>query len=147
MSMRSAIVTRALDPAALVAEASGSRHGAVVLFVGTVRDMNDGRPVEGIEYAAYGAMAEKELSRILGEAAERYPAADIIVEHRTGQLALGEASVAIVVAHPHRGPAYEASRYVIEELKRRLPVWKREAYTDGTREWVDPTRAHAKAET
>ena len=144
--MRSAIVTRALDPVALVAEVSRHEHGAVVLFVGTVRDVNDGRAVDGIEYAAYGAMAEKELSRILGEAAERHPAADIVVEHRTGRLALGEASVVIAVAHAHRGPAYDASRFVIEELKKRLPVWKREEYTDGTREWVDPTRPHARAD-
>jgi len=108
--------------------------------------VNDGRAVDGIEYAAYGAMAEKELSRILGEAAERHPAADIVVEHRTGRLALGEASVVIAVAHAHRGPAYDASRFVIEELKKRLPVWKREEYTDGTREWVDPTRPHARAD-
>jgi len=144
--MRSAIVTRALDPSALVAEVSRHEHGAVVLFVGTVRDVNDGRSVDGIEYAAYGAMAEKELARILAEAAERYPAADIIVEHRTGRLALGEASVVIAVSHAHRRPAYDASRFVIEEIKKRLPVWKREEYADGTREWVDPTRAHARAE-
>ena len=145
--MRSAIVTRAIDPAALAAEASRHEHGAVVLFVGTVRSVHNGRAVDGIEYAAYGAMADKELALIVAEAAERYPAADIIVEHRTGRLALGEASVAIAVGHPHRAPAYEASRYVIEQLKKRLPVWKREEYSDGTREWVDPTRAHAKAGT
>lgn len=143
--MRSAIVARPIDPAALAAEVSAHSHGAVVLFVGTVREVNDGRQVDGIEYAAYGAMAEKELSLIVGEAAERHAAADIIVEHRTGRLGLGEVSVAIAVAHAHRGPAYDASRYVIEELKRRLPVWKREEYTDGTREWVDPTRTAAKA--
>jgi molybdopterin synthase catalytic subunit len=145
--VRSAIVDRAIDPGRLAAEVSAHAHGALVLFVGTVRDVHDGRAVEGIEYAAYGAMAEKELALIVGEAGERYPAADIIVEHRTGRLALGEASVAIAVAHAHRGPAYEASRYVIEELKKRLPVWKREEYADGTREWVDPTRAPAKAAT
>jgi len=143
--MRTAIVSRAIDPAALVAEASAHARGAVVLFLGTVRDVNDGRAVEGMEYAAYGAMAEKELAAIAREAAERFPAADIIVEHRTGRLALGEVSVGIAVAHAHRGPAYDASRYVIEELKRRLPVWKREEYADGTREWVDPTRAREGA--
>jgi molybdopterin synthase catalytic subunit len=67
-----------------------------------------------------------------------------VVEHRLGTLGLGEASVAIAVAHPRRAPAYEASRYVIEELKRRVPVWKREHYADGTRDWVDPTRRPAQ---
>jgi molybdopterin synthase catalytic subunit len=65
----------------------------------------------------------------------------VVAEHRLGYLALGEASVAVAVAHPRRGPAFDASRYVVEELKRRVPIWKREHYTDGTREWVDPTRA------
>jgi molybdopterin synthase catalytic subunit len=84
-------------------------------------------------------MAERELGAIVAEAAERFDTPAVVVEHRLGALALGEASVAIAVAHPHRGRAYEASRFVIEELKRRVPIWKREAYADGTREWVDPT--------
>jgi molybdopterin synthase catalytic subunit len=74
------------------------------------------------------------------EAESRFPPAAVVAEHRLGYLALGEASVAVAVAHPRRGPAFDASRYVVEELKRRVPIWKREHYTDGTREWVDPTR-------
>lgn len=137
--MRSAIVTRPLDPAALLAEVSGHDVGATVLFVGTVRDVNDGRAVTGIEYAAYGAMAERELAAIVADAAGRFETPAVVVEHRVGALGLGEASVVIAVAHPHRARAYDASRFVIEELKRRVPIWKREAYVDGTREWVDPT--------
>lgn len=139
--MRTAIVARPIDPAALVAEVSSHAHGAVILFLGTVRDMNDGRTVDGIEYQAYDAMAERELASITADAARRFGTEQIVIEHRTGRLALGEASVGIAVSHAHRGPAYDASRFVIEELKKRLPVWKREEYTDGTREWVDPTRA------
>ena len=139
--MRTAIVTRAIDPAALVAEVSGHAHGAVILFLGTVRDFNDGRAVDGIEYQAYDAMAERELAAIVADAAHRFGTERITVEHRTGRLALGEISVGIAVAHAHRGAAYDASRFVIEQLKQRLPVWKREEYADGTREWVDPTRA------
>lgn len=139
--MRAAVVFRPLDVSALLAEAASPRNGAVVLFVGSVREVNEGRAVTGIEYAAYGAMAERELATIVAEAAERFGTADIVVEHRIGRLAVGEASVAIATAHPHRGLAYDASRYVIEELKRRVPVWKREEYVDGSREWVDPTRA------
>jgi molybdopterin synthase catalytic subunit len=114
-------------------------NGAVLLFVGVVRDVNDGRTVSGMEYSAYESMAARELAEIASEAAQRFGVSDIAIEHRLGELALEEASVGIAVAHPHRGPAYEASRWVIEELKHRVPIWKREHYADGTREWVDPT--------
>ncbi len=142
--MRSAIVDRPLDAPALVGEVSSAGCGAVVLFVGTVRDSNDGRAVAGIEYSSYRAMAEREFRAILDEAAARFPGARVAAEHRVGALALGEASVAIAVAHAHRGAAYDASRFVIEELKRRLPIWKREQYADGTREWVHAGLAPAR---
>ncbi len=137
--MRSAIVTHPLDPAALLAELAASRNGAALLFVGTVREVNAGRAVTGIEYRAYEPMAERELAAIVREASRRMGSDDIVVEHRVGRLALTEASVAIAVAHPHRAPVFDAARYIIEELKRRVPIWKREEYVDGTREWVDPT--------
>lgn len=143
--MRSALVDRPIDVAALVREVQRSANGATVLFLGTVRDVNDDRGVSGLEYSAYAPMAERELADIVAEAAERWATPDVVVEHRVGSLDLGEVSVAIAVAHPHRGEAYDASRYVIEELKRRVPVWKREHYLDGTREWVDPTRAPVAA--
>ena len=141
--MRSAIVERPLDPGALLAEVASTANGAALLFVGTVRDTNDGRAVTGIDYSAYLPMAERELGAIVSEAAARYGTADIVVEHRLGTLSLGDASVAIAVAGARRAPTYDASRWIIEELKRRLPVWKQEHYSDGTREWVDPTRASA----
>lgn len=134
--MRSAIVDRAIDSCALLAEVGSVRNGAAVLFVGTVRDMNDGAAVSALDYSAYSEMAERELVSIVSEAAERWETDDIVVEHRIGALALGDVSVAIAVAHRHRGEAYEASRYVIEELKKRLPIWKREHYVDGRAEWV-----------
>ena len=134
--MRSAIVSRPLDPAALLSEVSGAANGAAIVFVGTVRDINDGRDVSGIDYAAYLPMAERELAAIVAEAAERFGTTDIVVEHRLGHLDLTEASVVIAVSHAHRAAAYDASRYMIEELKRRVPIWKREEYVDGTREWV-----------
>lgn len=137
--MRVAIVRSPLDPSALLAEVAASANGASVLFVGTVREINEGRAVEGIEYTAYESMAARELEAIVAEAAVRFETDHIVVEHRVGALAVGDASVVIAVAHPHRAQAYDASRYVIEELKRRVPIWKREAYVDGTREWVDPT--------
>ncbi len=142
--MRVALLRNPLDPAALLGEVARVANGASILFVGTVRDMNDGRVVSGIEYTAYEAMAVGELNTIVAEAALRFGTDDIVVEHRVGRLALAEASVVIAVAHPHRAEAYDASRFVIEELKRRVPIWKREEYVDGTREWIDPTATQAE---
>jgi molybdopterin synthase catalytic subunit len=134
--MRSAIVDRPIDTAALIAEVASVTNGATLLFVGTVRETNDGRDVSGMDYTAYRSMADRELTDIVREAASRFETSDVVVEHRLGTLGLGEASVAIAVAHPHRGKAYDASRYIIEELKKRVPIWKLEHYVDGTREWV-----------
>lgn len=134
--MRSAIVTRTIDADSLLGEVSANRNGASVLFVGTVRDQNDGSKVSGIDYSAYASMAERELAEIVREASSHWGTADIVVEHRIGTLEVGDASVVIAVAHPHRDEAYQASRYVIEELKKRLPIWKREHYLDGRSEWV-----------
>lgn len=136
---RSAIVTREIDPAALMAEVQSTEFGAISLFAGTVRDTNDGRSVTAIDYSAYTSMAESELERILTEAQDRFGVMAIVVEHRVGGLALGDVSVAIVAAHVHRAPALDCTRFVIEEIKKRVPIWKREHYADGAREWVDPT--------
>jgi molybdopterin synthase catalytic subunit len=125
-----------IDAAALLAAAPSSADGAALLFLGVVRDENDGRAVASLEYEAYAEMAERKLREIAGEARERWPVGAVSVVHRIGRLEVGEASVAIVVAAPHRAEAYEASRYVIEELKRRVPVWKREGYVEGDSHWV-----------
>jgi len=137
--MRSAIVERPLDPSALLAEAADIGSGASTLFVGTVRRVNQGRDVTGIDYTAYGPMAERELAAIVTEASGKFGTGHIVVEHRVGTLTLGEASIVIAVSHARRAQAMEAQRFVIEEVKKRVPIWKREHYTDGTREWVDPT--------
>ncbi len=139
--MRAALRHEPLRPAALLEEVSSVSAGATVLFVGTVRDVNEGRAVTGIEYSAYEAMALAEMARITEEARSHFGVERLVLEHRVGTLALGDASVVIAVAHAHRAPALDAARYVIEELKRRVPVWKREHYADGTREWVDPANA------
>jgi molybdopterin synthase catalytic subunit len=135
-----AVVDRALDVSGLVQMVADPGAGASSLFLGTVRHANDGRPVLGIEYHAYSAMAARELQAIVGEAAQRFGTRAIAAQHRVGYLAVGDISIAIAASHERRGPAQDATRYVIEHVKRRLPVWKREHYTDGTREWVDPTR-------
>jgi len=131
------LVDDPIDVAALLAEVAQHANGATVLFLGTVRDVNDGRSVSGIEYSAYRSMAERELATIVREASQRFGTRDIVVEHRLGELALGECSVAVAAAHPRRAAAFDAARYVVEELKRRVPIWKLEHYTDGTREWVN----------
>ena len=124
--MRTAIVRDPLQASAALAEVASVANGAAIVFVGTVREVNDGRPVTGIEYSAYEGMAARELAAIAGEAAARSGTTDIVVEHRVGRLELGEASVVIAVAHAHRAEAYDASRYIIEQIKRRVPIWTRE---------------------
>jgi molybdopterin synthase catalytic subunit len=142
---RFAIVARELDTAALIDEARAPQYGAISVFIGTVREVNEGRAVSAIEYSAYKSMAEAEIARILDECEEYFGVSALIVEHRVGLLGLGDVSVAIVAAHAHRAPALDCTRYVIEELKKRVPIWKLEHYEDGTREWVDPTRAIAES--
>ncbi len=143
--MRVALVRSPIDVARLAAEVADPSVGATTLFLGTVRDSNEGRAVTGIEYRAYEPMAERELRTIAAEASERFGGAHIVVEHRLGTLGLGEVSVGIATAHARRAPALDAQRYVVEELKRRVPIWKLELYADGTREWVDPSGAAVAA--
>ena len=140
--IRTAIVDTAIDAAALVTEVTTAATGATTLFVGTVRDVNDGRRVTGIEYSAYTAMASDELYRIANEACAKFDGVHVVIEHRVGTLVLTDVSVAIAVAHARRTPALDASRFVIEELKCRVPIWKREHYAEGDWQWVDPTVLH-----
>lgn len=111
--------------------------GAILLFLGTVRDHNDGRAVRGLEYEAYQEMGEKVLAAIAREAELRFGTHRVGVYHRVGKLMVGEVSTVIAVATPHREEAYGASRYIIEELKKRLPVWKKEVYVEGDSRWVE----------
>ncbi len=132
-----------IDVNALLGMVADAGVGAVSLFLGTVRDVNDGRAVTGIEYEAYQPMAESELRAIASEVCAAVPGLRLAVEHRVGTLSVGEVSVAIAAAHAHRAEALDAARTVIETLKRRVPIWKREQYVDGDRSWVDPTKAVA----
>jgi molybdopterin synthase catalytic subunit len=145
---RCRVTDEPIDAAALLAKLPSPEDGAVLLFLGVVRNHNEGRGVGSLEYQAYREMAERSLEQIVSEAEQRWETGAIRVVHRVGRLAIGEASVAIAVASPHREAAYEASRYVIEELKRRVPIWKREGYLDGASEWLggsDPARAGEEA--
>jgi molybdopterin synthase catalytic subunit len=124
---------------ALLSGSARDHDGAQILFVGVVRNHAEGRPVRGMRYEAYVPMAARVLNRIAAEALDQHPVSQVVAVHRIGELEVGEASVAIVVAGPHRDPAYRASRYVIEEIKKRLPVWKHEHFTDGEARWVPGT--------
>ena len=141
--VRSEVVSRVIDPGAVLEQVGGPEDGAVLLFLGTVRNHAEGESVGGMTYEAYESMAAPVLAQIANEAAERLGTDRLTVVHRVGELAIGEVSVAIAVSSPHRAQAYDASRYVIEEIKKRLPVWKREHYTSGRSEWVEGVRPSA----
>lgn len=122
----------------LLAEVAAPHCGGTCLFLGTVRDAPADGGVTGIEYSAYEAMAVAEFDRILTEVRRRWPDARLAVRHRLGLVPTEEASIAIAAAAPHRAEAFEACRYVIEQVKKRLPIWKKELRADGTTLWVDP---------
>jgi len=126
-----------LDP--LIDQVRAPDRGAIAIFLGLVRDHHQGRGVLGLDYSAYGEMAELETEKIIGEITGRASRVAVVVQHRIGALTVGDTAVAVVAASAHRAEAFDACRYVIEELKKRVPVWKKEMFTDGTVEWVDPT--------
>lgn len=132
-----------LDINRAVAAVSSPSRGAVVIFLGTVRDHHAGRPVEKLTYSAYRAMALEGLRRIVTELEAGYENLRAAVIHRLGEVPLGEPSVVIAVASPHRAAAYDASRAALERLKAEIPIWKREHYADGGVEWreVEPLKA------
>jgi molybdopterin synthase catalytic subunit len=143
--MRTAAITRsAIGPEAVLRQVGAAEDGAVLLFLGTVRRSNDGRAVTGMRYDAYEAMAQQVLEAIVGEAADRWGLEHVVAVHRVGQLAVGEVSAAIAVSAPHRAEAYAASRYVIEEIKQRLPVWKQEHYQDEAPRWLAGAEAQGQ---
>ena len=125
-----------IDVAPLLAAAARPECGAVNLFLGTTRDHHEGRRVLRLEYEAHEGMALAALRALEDEARERFGLAHVAVVHRLGNVPVAEASVAVVVSTPHRAPAFEASRWIMDELKRRVPIWKKEHFADGGAEWV-----------
>jgi molybdopterin synthase catalytic subunit len=123
----------------VLTESVRSPHcGAVVTFLGTVRDLTGERLTVALDYEAYPGMAEKKLAEIEEDTRSRWPVGEIALVHRLGHLEVGEVSVAVAVSCPHRAQAFDACRYAIDRLKEVVPIWKKENWADGGTEWVHP---------
>jgi molybdopterin synthase catalytic subunit len=140
MSISCTVTSTPIEPASLLDSLVTDCDGAALLFMGVVRNRNEGLPVTHLDYEAYREMAEQTLAAIAAEAREQWQTGEIRVIHRIGRLEVGQTSVAIAVASEHRDAAYSASRYIIEELKRRAPIWKREGYVGGESAWLEGGR-------
>jgi molybdopterin synthase catalytic subunit len=134
------VTAAALDPAAVAASVARSGDGAVSTFVGLVRDHNAGRQVLWLDYEAFPALALKAFEQIAAEAGEKWPGARLAIHHRTGRVAIGDASVAIAAASPHRADAFAACRYAIERVKQIAPIWKHEHFEGGD-VWIEGATA------
>ncbi len=132
------LTDKPIDYHQLTEQVRSTQAGAVVLFLGTVREMTGEKQTLALNYDAYPEMALKQMQVLADEATQRWPVVALAVVHRLGHLALGEISVAVAVSAPHRGQAFEAGRFLIDELKVRVPVWKQEHWADGSTEWVHP---------
>jgi len=127
-----------IDDQALTEQVRRRDCGAVVTFLGTVRDLTDGKITVALDYEAYPGMAKKKMAEIERDTRERWPVGEMAMVHRLGHMAVGEVSVAVAVSCPHRAQAFEACRYAIDRLKELVPIWKKENWADGSTEWVHP---------
>ncbi|MGV8966336.1 MAG: molybdenum cofactor biosynthesis protein MoaE [Cellulomonas sp.] len=133
--VRAEVTTAVVDPAVLAEEVGRASAGAVVTFSGVVRDHDGGRAVVGIEYVAHPSAGEI-LARVVTEVAGRTDVDAVAVAHRVGKLAIGDCALAVAVSAAHRAEAFAAAALLVDEVKEKLPVWKRQVFTDGTDEWV-----------
>lgn len=137
-NMKRAVITkRPLNPLPLIKKVRKDEYGAVVVFLGVVRNESEGRRVVRLEYEAYKEMAERKLEEIIQEAEEKWGIKDMIIVHRVGMLDIGEASLLVVAGSPHRAEAFDACQYAISRLKEIAPIWKKEIFSDGEA-WVGP---------
>ena len=132
-----AITSKVIQLSEIMQYLNDPSHGAQVLFFGVVRNLNVGRSVLAVEYDVHPLLAESAMSKICEDAIQKWDKIKIVLIHRVGRLAVGEASVAIAVTSPHRREAYEASRYLIDHLKHQAPIWKKEFYETGESEWLE----------
>jgi molybdopterin synthase catalytic subunit len=130
----------AIDYHALTEQVRRADCGAVVTFLGTVRDLTGDRRTVALDYEAYPGMAEKKMAEIEQDTRARWPVGDMMMVHRLGHLDVGEVSVAVAVSCPHRAEAFEACRHAIDRLKELVPIWKKENWADGSTEWVHPAK-------
>lgn len=134
-SIRVTVGSEPIDGGSLIEEIARSDAGATVLFLGTVRDHSEGKEgVTHLEYEVFAERVEPKIREIVDEASARWPVLDTVVEHRSGTVELGDASVAVAVSSAHRSDAFDAARYIIDELKKRAPIWKKEFWPGGA-EW------------
>ncbi|MBN1533553.1 MAG: molybdenum cofactor biosynthesis protein MoaE [Spirochaetes bacterium] len=133
------IQQEAIDVAKYSCQLGSDADGAVVTFTGRARNMSGDKAVEYLVYDIYNGMAINEMQRIVDEAMERWRLGSCLVVHRYGKLAIGETSVFIGVSSPHREESFASSRYIIDEIKHRAPIWKKEYYSDGSR-WIEGQR-------
>ena len=131
-----ALTREPIDSAAVLAAMSDPQCGAVVLFLGTVRESTGPHRTAFLEYDAYGPMAEKELRGVAARARERWPVRGVGIVHRLGKLAVGETAVAVAVSAPHRAEAFEAAAWIMDTVKELVPIWKRENAPDGSADWM-----------
>ncbi|MGE5717223.1 MAG: molybdenum cofactor biosynthesis protein MoaE [Acidobacteriota bacterium] len=129
--------TDPLDPGSLLAIVRRGKDGGLALFVGVVRNENEGHPVDRLEYEAYGPMAEREMARIAEDLARSHPEAQVLFRHRVGALEVGDVAVVVAASAPHRAEAFAACRAGIEAIKARVPIWKREVGPSGS-VWLEP---------
>ena len=132
------LTTNPIDTAPLLDRVQSTAAGAVVLFLGTTREITGGRQTASLDYECYPEMARRQLAELEAEARRRWPIAECCIVHRLGHLELGEASVAIAVSTPHRDDAFAAGHWLIDTIKEQVPIWKRENWSDGTADWVHP---------
>ncbi|MEE9198435.1 MAG: molybdenum cofactor biosynthesis protein MoaE [Dehalococcoidia bacterium] len=130
------ITDKPIRPQDFIDKVSREHNGAITVFMGTVRDFADDRRLSHMEYDAYGEMAEKTLSDIVEEAKARWHTQEIVLAHRVGRVELKDISVIIAVGTPHRAQAFEACRYIIDRIKEKAPIWKKEVDSEGRGEWV-----------
>jgi len=135
----------AIDINEAIEQARSPAAGAVVLFLGTAREATAGRPTASLDYEAYGEMAEKELARLEEKARSQWELVECVIVHRLGHVEVGDVCVAIAVSAAHRASAFDAGRWLIDEMKESVPIWKCENWADGAREWVHPGMEEGEA--
>jgi molybdopterin synthase catalytic subunit len=135
------LTTDAIDSSDVVSRVADRNAGAVVLFLGTTREMTGDRRTVSLDYEGYPEMARKKMQELEAEARRRWPVLECAIVHRLGHLEIGEASVVVAVSCAHRQPAFAAGQWIIDTLKEVVPLWKRENWADGTAEWVHPGTA------